>query len=313
MGRHSIDWLVAAVIANFCALICLTWLFITLSRNLAPSHQSRLFPRQLRSFAAAAFISAVAGAPVLWLDIWNFQYIDPSVLAFVCGPVFLVFRTFRVVSILQEAHIAVTFFVQIVRWTSTLPVLNWGIPVVWLSGLVIGALEAWIFRWHFKEGFCMEERVDWLSIVTVMVCLLIALVACIAAVITSLRGSAPGSVRRQNFKRAAAYPLVATLTFPPMLVAYIHIQLFVDPPWYFPFACCLECLNGILTPLAYALQSRVASSLQQGTATTATANARLRGETADFASFHVDFGGVDTVDLISVVRTDLGSTESGHS
>jgi len=312
MERHSIDWLVAAVIANSCALICLTWLFITLSRNLAPGNKRRLFPRQLRSFAAAAFIATVAGAPVLWLDMWNFQNFDQSVLAFVCGPVFLVFRTFRIVSILQEAHIAVTFFVQIVRWTSTLPWLNWGIPVVWLSGLVIGALEAWIFQWYFdfEFGFCFEKRVDWLSIVTVMASLLIALVACIAAVITSLRGSAPGSVRRQNFKRAAAYPLVATLTFPPMLAAYIHNGLFVQPAWYFPFACCLECLNGILTPLAYALQSRVASSLHQGTATTATPNVQLRGETADFASFHVDFGGVDTVDLISVVRTELGSTES---
>lgn len=258
---------------------------------------------------------------MLWLDLRNFSGVSKSGLAFVCGPVFLVFRTFRVVSILQEAHIAVTFFAQIVRWTSALPALNWGIPVVWLSGFVIMVLEAGFFPWKFDDDakLCVEEGIDWLSIITIMVSLLIAIVVCIAALITSLRGSSPGSVRRQNFKRAATYPLVATLTLPWMLAAYMRPALFVAPPWYFPFACCLECLNGILTPLAYALQSRFATSLLHqgnGVATVAVlARGPLRGDTADFASFHVDFGGVDTVDLVSVVRTEatLTSVESTAS
>jgi hypothetical protein len=274
-------------VGSYVALLIVLW------RNDAT--RKRLFPRQLRSLASAGLCVYTLAIPTLIIDFWYLPgTLSGEDYSLACSSGFAIFRTFRLVNVLQETHIALTFLAQSLKWTKLLPVLNRGIPIVWSTGLALGVILQLVNPWTFSTTLekCVPPRdadghteIDYGTVTTLSICFVTALASFLAIV---RKTHMPAVVRRQNFQRAMCYPLISVLSFSLLIGSYVKIHLFWDPPWYFPTMVIMECSNGFLNSLAFAVQSRYASlqlreALDSG---------------AEYVSFRVDFGGVDIVDIV---------------
>lgn len=310
-------WFVFAMVTGLSSVLSCAWLFYTLRRRLAHGVRRRLFPRQLQSLAVAGFFFNIFLLPVLYIDLWTIPADgkQPEYYSNGCQYAYSILRTARFLSVLQQLHIALTFLAQAMRWVWALPLLNRAIPGVWLGGFALGVLDYTLSAWSFdiELNTCVEhnDKADLVSVCSISLCAAISILS-FACTLQRYASSASGpiSVRRKNYKRAAVYPAITVISYSGVIGGYMDTQLFSTPAWYWPVASILQASNGILNTLTFYSQSRYASRhdspfVQPGQL---SAQHDARGGSADFASWHVDFGGVDVIDIRTVSAT---SSESG--
>jgi len=177
--------------------------------------------------------------------------------------------------------------------------------------------------WHFEPAYdiCVPARKDWLSILSLLTCISISVVSCVATLVRSACGSLPGSVQRRNYLRALSYIVVVLISYSTITVVYLHIEWAIECRALFTVACILEISNGFLNSAVYAKQSYGATK-ERGRLLTAAAidgprpmrkipnedTAADAAVPADLASIHVEFGGVDVLELL--LPAELAWTES---
>lgn len=133
---------------------------------------------------------------------------------------------------------------------------------------------------------CEYKSTDWISESVFVICVAFSL---LSFVITAHRSGMPDGVKRNNFKRAAAYPRIPVITglHAPHDSALFHNAVF------FPMACFFECSSGCLNVLCFAIQSCIASRAATARQSAWQLGARLRL----FSRRLCHFGGVDIVDV----------------
>lgn len=287
--------------------------------------RSRLFPRQLQSLALANIAFAlillilVSGNIAVYLGS-NYE----ATFTFECHWAYLCFIPARLVCLLHEMHIAVSFFAQAFRKIVLLRVLNWNLSWLWVLGIVIGAISSLWNPWHFslRVGTCVP--LQWpamLSVVMVSACG----VVCIASYLSVASRAcnerftvSPAIVSSRNYRRAAMYPLSFLLTYGPVLVSYCDRDLFSAYPWFSLLARTMEGYNGFVNTVVYYLQSRYASiQLKSGDTDGVIAYegrqvCSITGRIRINVSYTVDIGGVDILELLDP-DTFSEYTDTSHS
>jgi hypothetical protein len=305
--EKSFPLFISVVGVDFLSMASYICLLCVLHRNQPARH--RLFPRQLRSLAMAGLCVYTLGLPVLIVDFWHLPE-SYEMSSLVCSSGFAVFRACRLVSVLQETHIALTFLAQSLKWIRCLPILNRCIPLLWFGGLLLGAILQIVNPWRFDHRFdlCVPPtdaagnvEIDY-GTVTVLCFSFAAALASLLAIVRKTQ--MPAVVRRQNFQRAMCYPLISVASFSPAIVAYVRVSFFWDPPWYLPMMVLMECSNGFLNVLAFAVQSRYALFQLR--------EAVVSGDSPadECVSFRVDFGGVDIVDIVCCSANSMSGSGS---
>lgn len=293
-----------------CVMIASILSWIWLLCRLRQQSWRRLFPRQLRSLAIAGLLQSVTAVP---LDVFGHSSLPtPSVIHAIT---YDLYRASQLVVALQEAHLALAFFAQCVRWCSALPWLDKSIPAVWAAGIALGIWAALLDMSTPAHGV--------VSVVTLTCCMGVALLTCFVLVLTTCF-SVPSRVRWQSFTRAAGYPIIALACYLPITAANVHEELWSEPGWYRHFAIVCCNMNGVLNVLwaAYALKScrsciypasirgPGANAMDPDLGRSAPLAERTPGGVADLASFHVLFRGID-VELLDDVSEEPSSPSSG--
>lgn len=309
MSSDPLAWFVVVLVVNCLSPVCYLWLLCKVRKN--PLARSRLFLRQIASLAAAGIGFNVTIIPVIFINLRDRHGAASSMLQ-TCNLFMFLFRTARNINLLQEMQIAVTFLCQCFHFQSILPVLHHcGLYLVWGVGLTLGILAQFVFTWTYDEDMdrCLpaqsDPSVDLVSVVLLSACVLVSMASSLASL---WRSKSPQVVRRQNFLRATVYPAVTLVSYVPVLVAYFDTTLLWFPQWYEPFGLMMECSNGMLNTLAFALQSRHARFVFHS-----TIDVRACASQA-FASWHVDFGGVDVIDMLPAAASHFtASSDPSHS
>lgn len=293
-GPATVAAFVAAA-ASFLGCARLLW---CVSARLSPSDRRRLFPRQLRSLAVAGLLVTTSAVPLVWVNFWHMQR-GPA--EDVCAIVYNVFRPARFVSALQETHMALTFLAQVVRATKVLHCLNRGIPVLWILGLVLGVVDAVLYPFHLDEhNICAQSgtgRIEVISICIIGSCVLTSVLASVATMVKASASFTTLAVQRRFFKRAVWYPCISVISYAPILIVYSFPALQLTR--HFPAAVVFELCNGAMNAGMFCFQSHYASRLGGEGDASEGDTARISDDIQFITTFHVGFGGVDVVELLS--------------
>lgn len=293
-------WDLLILPADFVSAACWVWMLCMLRWRVS-SH--RLFPRQLQSLGVVGLLLCIS-IPAIHLahgsslpSTWTPGFAN----LVLCQISYDAYRTLRIISVLQEAHLAAAFLAQSARWQKSLLVLNQTIPVVWASGVVLGVADSMLTKWDYDmvNNECVSTGffggVDVVSVGVICFCMGVSVLACLELCRSTWK-TVPGSVRQRSFTRAVGYSLISVVSYLPTVVEYIQTDLFHNPPWYHPFAAVLQNCNGFLNVAlaAYALRScRRRRPMGEDAAATRVG---LRGGVPrgqSVASVHVLFQGVD--------------------
>jgi hypothetical protein len=310
--ESALPWFLAVMISNCLSPLCYVWLLCKVRSN--PLARTRLFLRQLVSLAFVGICVNVLIVPVIFINLRH-EAIASALKTTSCNTFMGLFRTARNVNLLQEMQIAMTFLCQSLRWQSILPLFDrCGLYLVWSLGLCLGVLAQVMYSWTYsvESDKCLpasNTSVDLVSVVLLAGCVLVSIASCLGSL---WRSTSPQVVRKQNFLRAAVYPVVTLVSYTPVLVVYFDISLLMKPRWYEPLGLMLECSNGMLNTLAFALQSRHARSVRS--ANPGALDAQTCAGQAPFASWHVAFGGVDVIDMLPADAASqfTGSSDPSH-
>lgn len=304
-GLESSPSLALLLLLNGLSIAGCWWLLLRL-RQLDDAVRQRVFVRQLRSLLVSGCAQHAFFVPLLVLDFSS----TPDVLTAkqqnrMCFLSYLGFRHFRMVTVLQECHIALTFLVQALRLNKLAPLLTRSIPLVWLSGLVLGVVDDYQSRFFFSSDvrICEMEEPDQISMVLIATSFVCALMSYVISCCTAWCVGSPHSVVRRNFSRAAAYPLNFIVCYGLVLFAHMNLgQAVSEDRQFLVVACALESCSGMLNASVYWWQSRKAVATAQRVASTSASRSPL-AETDNSAcaddgiSFHVAIGGVDVVEI----------------
>lgn len=244
----------------------------------------RLVTRQLVSLSIAGIGANLLSLPLTVIDFSNVFRGD----ARICNTFLSAYEMPRMVTLLQETHIAVTLLSQLSHWRWAIPVLSWGIPVVWGLGTLLGLLLALLAppaSYDDKVG-CMLSLRDHITGSAYMFCIFLSLCACLVAVIKICRSRAPYRVRARFLTKATCFPLVSVISYAMLFMVYMEHDLYFSPPWFFHMALVMELSNPALNTISYFLGISFASS----------ATRRSRTE-AHRTSFNVDFSGAEIIDI----------------
>mmetsp|Transcript_2359 Transcript_2359/g.5660 ORF Transcript_2359/g.5660 Transcript_2359/m.5660 type:complete len:313 (+) Transcript_2359:1-939(+) len=175
-----------------------------------------------------------------------------------CQSAFFFFRGFRLISVLQELHLAVTFTAQCFRATQAIAALEWGIAGAWGLGSVLAILNAILIPWvpDDDESYCVPEN-NTLPSIDVAVLVTAATVCCGAYLVALWFAArrAPGTVQRKVFNRTALFPLNFLVTYMLIIVAYTQDWVGTE---FYKWAMLLEFLNGFSNTFTYWYTSRYA-------------------------------------------------------
>lgn len=270
-ASHPLGWFITILVGNALSLACSIWLFWKL-QHLAGRLRDRLFVRQLSLLTGVdilfhvsfAFSSTQTDGPV-WVTQRMFMGCELSSVTF---------STVRLISVLVEMHIAVSFLLQALHWGKRgrrHRILKWCLPLTWIVGIFIGGpLEIFFGRWHWDSVgmLCIsgtEEHTmgqDWTTIVSLITCGTVCLISYVVVLGRSMIVEVPGSVQRRYLHKAAWYPLNFLITYLLMIIAYANLAIMEDQDWKFKLASAFESLSGFLNVLTYAMQSRYATAIR---------------------------------------------------
>jgi len=318
--------------AYLCSLVSCLWLVYTLRRK-SNTIRGRLFPRQMKSLAIANIVFAVILLILASSNITVYLGSDlNATFRFECHWAFICFIPARLVCLLHEMHIAVSFQAQAFRKTLLVHILSWNLSWLWVTGIGLGAISSWLNPWHFslRAGTCMPKswrgNADIMSVVMVIACGFVCVVSYCSVVIracTERSAVTPAVVNSRNYRRAAMYPLSYLLTYGPILISYCEYDLFNSYPWFSLFARTMEAYSGFANTIVYFLQSRYASrQLKSGDANGALAYeghqiCSITGRMRLHGSYTVHIGGVDIFELLDPetlsVYTDDSRSGSAQS
>jgi len=174
------------------------------------------------------------------------------------------FHMVRFVSILQELHIAVVWLFQSCRVSHRVVHTRRWIPAIWVLGCALGVADIIDTQWRFQRtlGVCISDQRDELTVIVTAAVAVASLVTYGAMVLRAVC-SAPGSVQRRLLCRATLYPVNFLLTYCLMLKVYTAPEKASLTLW--GWATVLQMGNGFYNTVTYALNSRYARGLLQGT------------------------------------------------
>lgn len=270
----------------------------------------RLFPRQLMSLACADFGLHIGALLAVLL---GFAGLDFSTGG--CRLYFFWFRSFRFISLLQEMHIAAAFLYQACRWSTIMHCCKAGVPLIWILGFCLGAIDYVAAPVEYNEELeiCEMPEVDAgvnLDYLTFCVWFLSLAVSCASYVSLALRSCSrsPSSVQRSALRRVGVYQLNFTLTNCLPLVALFNTALWTDV-CYMTVAVGLQFCSGFFNALTYAMTAQFASVLRKDQADTRLARGRQgRG----LGEYPVEVGGgVDIIEFMPDCEDDAFSPLAG--
>lgn len=287
------------------------WWVLCRLRQFDEQVRQRVFVRQLRSLLLSSFAQHALFVPLLVLDFAPTDaFLTLGQQDRTCFWSYLGFRHFRMITVLQECHIALTFLIQALRLNKLAPLLRRSIPLVWILGLLLGLIDDTSSRWFFNHsaGMCLMDKPDQISMVLIVASFVCSLLSYIFSTFTAWCVGSPHSVVRRNYSRAAAYPLNFIVCYGLVFYAHLDPEVVFENRHFLMVACALESCNGMLNASVYWWQSRKAVAMAQRAASaSASAPAALLvtnestcpGEESGM-SFRVAIGGVDVVEIQSM-------------
>mmetsp|Transcript_5452 Transcript_5452/g.13024 ORF Transcript_5452/g.13024 Transcript_5452/m.13024 type:complete len:355 (+) Transcript_5452:54-1118(+) len=275
--------------ANILSLCGCCWYVRTFSR-LKPASRKRLFPLQLVSLAVADMGLHLCGVVYSIFEAGD-QTFEAGIRDGFCNPYDVVFRTFRFISVLQEMHIASTTLLQAWHHQRALPCCVQMIPLVWILGGALGAVDGVLVKWEYdRQTHCKPQHIDSISVAAIGSCATLCAVAYVVTMVQAAR-RAPMSVQRRFLRRASVFCLNFLATYTLMLACYTNMT-WMENDMLWTIAQVLEYLNGFFNTLTYALQARSGSQRT-------SANPRDR-----VASFNAMFASRDSVVSVSAVGAE---------
>eukprot|EP00811_Abedinium_folium_P037254 NODE_9887_length_1392_cov_13.286166.p1 GENE.NODE_9887_length_1392_cov_13.286166~~NODE_9887_length_1392_cov_13.286166.p1 ORF type:complete len:358 (+),score=43.03 NODE_9887_length_1392_cov_13.286166:111-1184(+) len=298
---------------NLLSLCGCIWLLRQLWR-LPPPVRRRLFPLQLASLAAADIVFHLTSIPTLMTGFLTCPLkLSEGFNQFICLTGYNSYRVAKFICVFCEVHIAVIFLWQSSRCCSHVVTRAARATLVlpWLAGLVVGAVvvQSAPPRFDPEYVFCYgksgwDRRDDNITGAVLLLSFVIGVASYVSVLLRSW-ASAPGSVQRSNFFRAAMYNFNFILTFGMFLCVY-YFPSITRTSFLWRMAGGFEMLNGLLNTLTYALQSnyrRMLSGRQEELGSPFETRSRQfarDGADGEQLSFRVAIGGVDVIDLTTI-------------
>lgn len=291
-----------------------------LLRNADESVRRRVFIKQLRSLLLSGSVQHAFFVPLLIVDFSSVSsFMSLRQRDRTCFWSYFGFRHFRMISMLQEWLIALTFLAQALRMHKLGPFLTRSIVLAWILGLTAGLVDDVAAPWYFARGAgrCEMERPDRVTLVLMASTFITAFFSYVFSCVKAWCIGAPQSVVRRNFSRAAVYPFNFVVCYGLVLVAYVDPALFDDKDFLL-VACCLESCGGILNSSAYLWQSRRARAAIKRASHASLMNAEGAATGGrdcsschdNIISFTVAIGGVDIIEVAPLSREARRRAES---
>lgn len=284
---------------NILSIGACAWLIYKL-RRLAQPLRKRLFARQLISLAVADLLFHIVDT-VATYEIFGPLPSGAWFETDVCMVIFTIFTSVRLVSLLQEMIMALSFLLLAFRWKRTwrqliIGHLLWG---SWVVGIVVGIPAQLLFTkwiWNKENEHCEPLQKDWTSLAAIALSGVLCLGAYVAVMLHSVSLHAPGSVQRIYYRRASFYPLNFMITYLPVLILYMNPSLMHGHDWRWSIAATLESLNGAFNVATYAWQSHYANTIA-----TCSARASVRPKNGRTQSWNVGFGPCEIIEIPSLL------------